>query len=362
MALRLTGGDDRSLGLACGQAQLLRYVFRPPSQAESPRPFFHPLRTRGGALVSGYRPADHPWHKGLSWALPNVGDGELLGRAHLPARERLPAVGQQRDGPARPVRRQAGVHDGELALDEQLTWLTGQGQAWFAERRRIRARLLAGYAAWALLFETTMLNVHHAALTIGSPGTEGRAGAGYGGLFWRGPGEFRGGAVIAPGGPRNTRPDGLAGPVAGLHRRGDPARPGRHPGVPRSPGNAGYPGAWFVRREPYACLCPAPFFDAERTVPPGEALTLRYQVAVADGGLSVAACADLVEQLAAWGSTSPPGAAPGERAVSGGGSGPVSGGGSGPSAAAGPGRSAAAGPGRSAVAGAGRSAAAGPGR
>jgi hypothetical protein len=304
VALRLTGGDDRSIGLACGQAELLRYVYRPAGpQAESPRPFFHPLRTRGGALVSGYRPADHPWHQGLSWALPNVGTENFWGG---PTYQRGNGYRQlANNGTVRHDRfAAAGVLDGELGLDEQLTWLTGQGQAWFAERRRIRARLLAGYAAWALLFETTMLNVHRAALTIGSPGTEGRAGAGYGGLFWRGPAEFRGGAVIAPGGP-DAGQMGWRGPWLGF--AGGEAQPGPAATLVfrEDPGNAGYPGAWFVRREPYACLCPAPFFDAERTVPPGAALTLRYQVAVADGGLSVAACSDLVDQLAAWGERQP---------------------------------------------------------
>ena len=124
MALRLTGGDDRSLGLACGQAQLLRYVYRPSRPAGRVAPaVLHPLRTRGGALVSGYRPADHPWHQGLSWALPNVGTENFWGG---PTYQRGDGYRQLANhGTVRHDRcAAAGVQDGELGLDEQLTWLT----------------------------------------------------------------------------------------------------------------------------------------------------------------------------------------------------------------------------------------------
>jgi hypothetical protein len=39
-----------------------------------------------------------------------------------------------------------------------------------------------------------------------------------------------------------------------------------------------------VRSTPFACLCPAPFFDTEVTLAPREAVVLRYAVVVADGG------------------------------------------------------------------------------
>jgi hypothetical protein len=55
-------------------AELFRYVYRPDDPPlESPRPYLHPVRTLAGELVTDYRPGDHPWHKGISWSLPNVG-------------------------------------------------------------------------------------------------------------------------------------------------------------------------------------------------------------------------------------------------------------------------------------------------
>ena len=71
--LRLTRDQD-ALAVSHGEQQLLRYVYRPTeAQLESPRPYFHPLRTLTGDCVSLYRPHDHVWHKGIAWSLPNVG-------------------------------------------------------------------------------------------------------------------------------------------------------------------------------------------------------------------------------------------------------------------------------------------------
>ncbi len=44
---------------------LWTFVHRP----EEGKPYFHPLHTVGGSLVTGLRPEDHPWHRGLwfSW-------------------------------------------------------------------------------------------------------------------------------------------------------------------------------------------------------------------------------------------------------------------------------------------------------
>ena len=74
-------------------------------------------------------------------------------------------------------------------------------------------------------------------------------------------------------------------------------------GAPRwssaTPANFSYPTQWFVRSAPFAAVCPAPFFDTEFTAAAGAALTLRYDIAIADGALDAAACARLAERAAA---------------------------------------------------------------
>ena len=118
---------------------------------------------------------------------------------------------------------------------------------------------------------------------IGSPTTEGRPNAGYGGLFWRGPRSFSGGTVHVPGVAGGDELMGTRAPWLGFT--------GRHDGHGRvstlvfvdAPDNPGHPTKWFVRTGIFACAGPAPFFDAEITVPTGAALTRRYAVVIADG-------------------------------------------------------------------------------
>ena len=78
--LRLAHEGGPSLSVHSGPAELLRYVHEPTdAQLESPRPYFHPLRTLAGDEVTLYRPHDHVWHKGLSLSLPNVGPANFWG-------------------------------------------------------------------------------------------------------------------------------------------------------------------------------------------------------------------------------------------------------------------------------------------
>ena len=112
----------------------------------------------------------------------------------------------------------AAVTDGVLRVDEQLSWITQDGETWLHERRQIGARVLPGADAWLLAFRTTLRNVRGAIIPFGSPTTAGRDNAGYGGLFWRGPRSFSPGRVITPGRQRRGRVHGLAQPMDGVHR------------------------------------------------------------------------------------------------------------------------------------------------
>ena len=59
--------DGSGIVVSRDGAELFRYVYRPDDPPlESPRPYLHPVRTLGGEVVTDCRPADHPWHKGIS--------------------------------------------------------------------------------------------------------------------------------------------------------------------------------------------------------------------------------------------------------------------------------------------------------
>ena len=305
MVLSLTHDYDRSLSVSYAGRDLLRYVYQPTdAQLESPRPYFHPLRTLDGDVVSLYRPHDHVWHKGIALSLPNVGPANFWGGVTY-VRDRgyvqLPNNG-------------AMLHRGFDVLDRQdhvvraahrLDWDTQEGETWFREERSFAVTVHPSFSAWVLEFTTSFTNVSGTDIAIGSPTTEGRDNAGYGGLFWRGPRSFTGGVVYAP----SPGSDSVAAGSDELMGRRAPwmALAGRHDEEDRSstvvfvdaPDNFDHPVQWFVRSTPFACLCPAPFFAKETVVAPSGTVSLRYAVVIATGDRGPAGTAELAELGAA---------------------------------------------------------------
>ena len=293
--------EGRSIRATWRGTELFRYVYVPGNpQLESPRPYFHPLRTLSGNLVSLYRPHDHVWHKGIAWSLSNVGTENFWGGATY----------TREDGYRQTPNNGGMWHEGfdrldlrndELRVEERLTWVTEAGATWIREQRRIGATALPDAAAWVLSFESSMTNVSGGTIPIGSPTTEGRPNAGYSGLFWRGPRSFTNGRVITPEGEGADDFMGWRGPWMGFAGRHD-----EHDGAStllmrEHPANFCFPTQWFVRSEMYACLCPAPFFSDEYSLATGQTLTLGYDVAIADGELDTLACERLAARSGACG-------------------------------------------------------------
>jgi hypothetical protein len=266
---------DGRVEVSIGGVPVLSYVYRPDAPPlESPRPFFHPLTTLGGETVTQNRPSDHPWHAGLSWALPNVdaasgshnfwgGPTYVRDRGYL----QLPNNGsvEHRGFTA------FAATDRGVEIEEQLQWMAADRRPVFTEKRRIA--VTAADDRWTLGFATVMRNVSGETLSIGSPSTEGRADAGYGGLFWRGPAAMEGGDVLAEG-------------TAGMGERGDwmaYSSAAATVVMRDGDGNPRHPVPWFVRTDDYAGLCAAPFFSEPLVVEAGEKVRFAYSVTIADG-------------------------------------------------------------------------------
>lgn len=271
---------QNALSFTTGGVELCRYIWRPDNvQLESPRPYLHPLRTLGGEVVSLYRPHDHVWHKGITLALPNVSETNFWGgptyvRDH--GYQRLDNNGSQ----IHLDFENTEVTDDAATVTENLRWDTQEGKAVLTERRRLGIRLLSD--AWVLDFETTLTNIAGRTLEFGSPTTEGRPNAGYAGLFWRGPRSFNDGHVLAEGHPDDR--DMMGETARWL------AYIGKHDEVDTTStmlfvddNDTDEPTKWFVRITPYACVCPAPFFDQVTSVADSDTLTLTYRVFVASG-------------------------------------------------------------------------------
>ena len=164
---------------------------------------------------------------------------QLLGRADLPAGPGLRAAGEQRRDAA-PLVRLGDAGRGDRGA--------GRGTPSRASAGSPESRTLSFAvhgAAWTLGFATTFTNVTESVLVLGSPTTEGRPNAGYGGLFWRGPRSFTGGAGARAGRVRRRRADGRARAVAGVPRPARRARPfldaAVHRGVRRRAGSSARP-------------------------------------------------------------------------------------------------------------------------
>jgi hypothetical protein len=298
-ALSVARRRDGSVSCAWRGAELFRYVYRPAEpELESPRPYFHPVRTLGGDVVSLYRPHDHVWHKGIAWSLCEVGGLNFWGGPSF--RRDRGYVQLDNNGRMQHDRfTELSVRDQNVIIDERLSWITPRSEVWILERRQMEVTALPDASAWRLRFATTMRNISGRVIPLGSATTQGRENAGYSGLFWRGPRSFSGGTAMTEKGPGGDELMGVRAPWLGYT--------GRHDGTGRDstllfvddPQNFCYPSEWFVRTSVYACLCPAPFFSVEYPLEAGRDLTLAYDVIVADGGLDADGCARLVAGLPA---------------------------------------------------------------
>lgn len=281
MTLRLLGPADGRLTLARGALTLFDYRYEPDiERVNAPRPYFHPIRTLSGTTVTAARPADHEWHTGLAMTWPWLSGENFFGpRTYVDSQGYVPLdnVGVIRHEAWDDV-----AFDGtSLRAHERLTWATHDGRSWLAEDRAITVRDVDETQRWwALDLEFRLRNTRGAPLVFGSPTTRGRNDAGYGGLFWRGPGSFEGGRLIAANGREGAAVMGTR--AAWLACVTDVAT---LVFVDR-PTNPRYPTKWFARSDQYAGVSFGLAYDEEYVLPPGDTLALDYRIVIADGPLA----------------------------------------------------------------------------
>lgn len=280
-ALAITHDVGTGIAIRSGATTLMNYRYRPTeSQFESPRPYIHPVSTRGGRLVSVFRPHDHVWHKGIALSLPNVGPDNFWGGATY---RRDGGYAQLDNNGSMDHQRVAAIGDDGAGVQfaHELIWHRQGGQALIGESRTLHVEL-ADDEAWVLRFDTTLTNLTASVIPIGSPTTEGRDNAGYGGLFWRGPRSFTGGTVIGADGTTGEDVRGIRGEWAGFTGKHDDVDGQSTVVMVDAARNPQHPPQWFVRSEPFACLNPAPFFSEEFELAAGALVSFSYAVVVAD--------------------------------------------------------------------------------
>ncbi|WP_210593277.1 PmoA family protein [Streptomyces sp. GESEQ-35] len=260
-----------------------RYITRPELPARlSPRPYLHPVTTLAGTAVTELSPADHTHHLGVGVAVPDVeGHNFWGGRTYV--RDQGPTE-LDNHGAQRHTTFQLRDPDGFV---EELRWVAA-GVELLRERRTVAATELTD-SAWALDFTFSVTNVTSAPLSIGSPATNGRPGAAYGGFFWRARKEATAPDVFTAGTEgeariHGTRADWLAltGSTWTLVLAGATDDTRRDP--------------WFVRTAEYPGVGSSLAYDERLPIEPGDTVVRRIVTVVADGRLGRDEAAALVRK------------------------------------------------------------------
>ncbi len=261
---------------------LAEYVVEPRMpESDSPKPYLHPLRTTGGQVVTAVRPHDHSWHNGLQFTMALLsGENFWGGRTYVRDRGYVPL---DNNGTVSHLRWERLDCSGDRAvLTHELAWLTASGEKWMSERRTIG---IGGVdhdrGCWTLSWTSRIRNTSGRKLRWGSPVTEGRPTAGYGGLFWRGPRSFTGGVVRTPDGAREAM--GHRAPWLAFTGRHDESLGSSTLLFVDSLANQGHPTPWYVRAEPFPVVSFAATYHRERLLAPEEELALTHHIVLIDG-------------------------------------------------------------------------------
>ncbi|MFI8872964.1 PmoA family protein [Streptomyces sp. NPDC055243] len=291
MTIQVTHTHGERITVRSGDVELLSYVYAPdPDAFEARKPYIHPLRTLAGHQVSGYRPSDHRWHKGLQMTASHLsgqnfwgGNCYVHGEGYLRLPERIGSM--RHDGfPA------VDAEEDRLHLTEELTWIENGGQEWAREERGITVHSVDEEAgSWALDWSIRLTNIRDEPLRFGSPTTAGRDMAGYTGLQWRGPRDFTGGDAFGPDDEKDAAGlMGTQGPWLAFTAEHDDIDAHSTLVFAHAPENLDEASAiheshWFVRSEPIPTVAFSWAFFDEFTLVPGASFTYRYRVVVADG-------------------------------------------------------------------------------
>ncbi|MCX2182830.1 PmoA family protein [Streptomyces sp. SKN60] len=277
-------GAEGILELRCAGRPVAAYTTRPELSARhSPRPYLHPVTTPAGVPVSAFAPDDHRHHLGVGVAVPDVaGHNFWGGRTFVRGR-----------GPTELDNHGVQRHEGFARLGpdgftEALSWTAGDGRVLLREERILRVRELGG-AAWALDLSFALTDATGAGVSIGSPATNGRPGAAYGGFFWRAPKEAGPPVVFGAAGDGEAAVHGVCGDWVALAGDGwTLVFAGADEETRRDP--------WFVRAAEYPGVGSSLAHERRLLLPAGGTVVRRVVTVVADGRLDRAAAEALAHR------------------------------------------------------------------
>ncbi|MFB7251239.1 DUF6807 family protein [Microbacterium sp. NPDC056234] len=236
-----------------------------------PRPFLHPVRTPGGVVVTDAHPDDHDWHLGVSVAIQHAGGVNFWG------------------GPT--YTRESGYRwlddHGRIAttsfdrtrsgFTSTADWHAPDGAALLRETTTWRFRTSAEARAWTFQ-TTTVLEAASGPIELGSPGSHGRAGGGYGGFAWRFPAASDVDVRTADAAGEDAVHGSVSDWIAFSARFPDGEATVALASDDQRP--------WFVRVTDYPGLGSALAWEEPIVLDAGESVTLSFRGVVADGRLT----------------------------------------------------------------------------
>ncbi|MCG5219343.1 DUF6807 domain-containing protein [Streptosporangium soli] len=263
-----------------------RYVWEPDLPlSTSPRPYLHPVRTLAGVTVTDAAPDSHPHQFGISVAFP-----ELDGRNFWGGRSFVAGHGPAWLDNHGTQRHQRWTRRTNTERAHAIRWIGAQEATLLQERRSITWRWV-NETAWSLGIRTRLTNVAERPLTFRSPAALGRVGAGYGGIFWRGPAVSGAARVLSPAGADLHHVHGRTADWIAITGADRDDRPWTTLFTPADEATA--QDRWFVRARDYLGVCSSLTWDEPFVLAPGESIDRHVVAVLADGALSAATAAEL---------------------------------------------------------------------
>ena len=241
----------------------------------APRPFLHPITTHAGVTLTAAQPPDHIHHLGLSVAVSDLNGSNFWGGSTYTADgpRILDNHGRQRAGPCR------STPDG---VTGEIDWVDADGASIARERRSISYYEHADPQSWVLGVSSLLTAAPGVdALRLSSSAVKGRAGSGYGGIFWRFS-QARSVMVETVSGMGLRAAHGSLSPWLLLNLDIE----GEQVGIVLVQDSTLEQLPWFIRTDGYLGAGPAVAWETVRTVPEGQELALGLQAVVRDGYVS----------------------------------------------------------------------------
>ncbi|MDI6943462.1 PmoA family protein [Microbacterium barkeri] len=240
----------------------------------SPRPYLEAV-TLGGEAVTAVGPADHLHHLGVSLAIPDVSRASFWGGRTFVAGRGSTMLDNH--GVQRVLARDA---DGD-GVEEELAWTGPDGAVLLSERRALR--IAPDRDGWRMSWRST-LTADAGGAEFGSPHTNGRDGAFYGGIFWRTP--FARALAVCAEGEGTEIAHGSRSPWLAIVGERATVVAATDSGLP-----------WFVRTGGYVGFGPAVATVRRRVLAPSETLELDLSAVVLDGPVAADDAARIAERI-----------------------------------------------------------------